>query len=153
SPVFGPTFGTIYDLSAVLILALAGASAVLGIRDLVPGFLARFGMQLEWARKIGVILHLFNGIILLVTLYFKASVDYQQGAYATSVLALLTGAAAAAFLDVRARWRDSLARHVVAFPFLVAFVFFLTMTGLTIFGNRSGMGIALAFIGVTLVTS
>ena len=72
SPLFGPAFGTLYDVSTVLILCLAGASVTISLRDLVPGYLTRFGMQMEWARKIGVILHLFNLVILVVIVVFKA---------------------------------------------------------------------------------
>ena len=45
--LFGSTFGTIYDLSTVFILCLAGASATVSLKDMVPEFLSRFGMQLD----------------------------------------------------------------------------------------------------------
>jgi hypothetical protein len=35
-PLFGREFGTLYDVSAVLILCLAGASVTIGLRNLVP---------------------------------------------------------------------------------------------------------------------
>lgn len=152
SPLFGQVFGTLYDLSAVLILCFAGASAVLGIRELVPGFLARFGMQLEWARKVGVIVHLFNVVILVVTLLFKADVSHQQGAYATSVLVLLTSAAMAASIDVLARWRNWFG-VTMAVPFLLLGLFFLSVTLHMIVVNAAGLAFAFAFISVTMLTS
>jgi hypothetical protein len=116
NPLFGPVFGGVYDLSAVAIRCLAGASATIGLRDLVPGFLARFGMELQWAHKVGVILHLFNVAILVVTIAFQASVTDQQWAYASSVLALLLTAALATLLDLRKRWLGSGWRLFVVAP-------------------------------------
>jgi hypothetical protein len=152
NPLFGLWFGTLYDVSTGLILCLAGASATIGIKDLVPHFLARFGMQLQWAHKIGVILFLFNVVILVVTLFFQASVSAQQWAYATSVLVLLTSASMAAVLDVRARLRGSPLRLPALLPFLLIGVFFLTMAVLIVVKNPSGLAIALAFVFLVLVT-
>src|SRR5206468_2976621 len=46
NPLFGLAFGTAYDLSAVAVLCLAGASVSIGLRDLVPPYLHRLGMEL-----------------------------------------------------------------------------------------------------------
>jgi hypothetical protein len=153
SPLFGPVFGTVYDVSAVLILCLAGASVTIGLRDLVPQYLARYGMQLRWAQKIGVILHLFNVAILVIILVFHASVSAQQWAYGASVLVLLTGASLAALLDLRRRWEGSVWRGVVAAPFLVFCALFVVLVGLTFLQNRSGLYIPLVFILVILGTA
>jgi hypothetical protein len=153
NPVFGPWFGTLYDLSTVLILLLAGASATVSLRDVVPHYLARFGMQLQWAYQVGVILHLFNLIILLVTFVFKASVSSQQWAYASSVLTLLTSASLAAVLDVRHRCRSSWLWPLAVAPFGLIFIVFLSMAGMTIYLNRSGLMIALGFVVCVLVTA
>jgi hypothetical protein len=151
--VFGPEFGTLYDVSAVLILSLAGASVTIGLRNLVPQYLSRYGMQLEWARKVGVILHLFNVVILLVTVAFRASVSHQQWAYATSVLVLLLSASLAAGLDLGARWRGSWARPAVLVPFALIFGFFVVMAGLSVWQNVSGLAIALLFVATVLATA
>jgi hypothetical protein len=151
--IFGPALGTLYDVSAVLILCLAGASVTIGLRDLVPLYLSRYGMQLEWARKVGVILHLFNVVILVVTVAFRASVSHQQWAYATSVLVLLLSASLAAGLDLSARWRGSWGRPVVLLPFALIFGFFVLMAGLTVRQNVSGLAIALAFVATVLATA
>jgi hypothetical protein len=154
-PLFeGHWFGLAYDVSAVLILSLAGASATVAFRDLTPHFLSRFGMQLGWAHKVGVIQHLFNVVILVVTFYFKASVAEEQDAYASSVLVLLAGAAAAAVLDLGSRWRGSWFRLPVLAPFAVIFLVFLVMIGsLLLQGHLSGLAIALLFVLVVLATA
>jgi hypothetical protein len=153
SPLFGPWFGTLYDLSATLILCLAGASATISLRDVVPTFLARFGMQLAWAHKVGVVLHLFNVAILVVTVAFRASVSAQQWAYASSVLVLLLSAALAAALDLWARWRGSLWKPVVVAPFLLITGFFLAMVGVLLVRHASGLAIALLFVAIVMVTA
>jgi hypothetical protein len=152
NPLFGPWFGTLYDLSTVLILCLAGASVTISLRDLVPHYLTRYGMQLEWARKVGMMLHLFNVVILLVVLVFRASVSAQQWAYATSVLVLLTGAAVAVVLDLRQRWRRSRWLPVLVTPFALIGTFFLGMAVLTAGINPSGLVIALGFVLTVLAT-
>jgi hypothetical protein len=153
SPLFGPAFGTLYDLSTVLILCLAGASVTIGLRDLVPHYLARFGMQLHWAQKVGVILHLFNVIILAVTIVFRASIAHQQWAYAASVLVLMTGAGLAALLDLRRRWQDSLWMWPITAPFFLICLVFLGLVALTLLQSRTGLYIPALFILVLLGTA
>ncbi|HVC94349.1 MAG TPA: hypothetical protein VND64_11700 [Pirellulales bacterium] len=153
SGLFGDAFGSLYDAVAVVVLCLAGASGMIALRDLVPQFLHRMGMEMDWALRFGVMMHLFNAIILVVTVVFHASVSDQQGAYATSVLALLTGTAFAALLDLGRRWRGSKLRPVVVAPFGLIFGFFLAMLLLSIVVHRSGLVIALSFVATVLFSS
>jgi hypothetical protein len=151
--LFGDWFGTLYDLSTVLILSLAGASVMISLKTLVPQYLHKTGMELDWANRVGVTMHLSNAIIMIVTMVFRASVSAQQWAYATSVLVLLAGAAIAALADLRKRWQGTRFRAIVLAPFTVICAFFLGMACLTIFVNRSGLVIASVFVVALLVTS
>ena len=153
NPWAGRGLGTIYDCCAVLVLCLAGASSIIALRDLVPASLHRAGMELDWAYRHGIMLHLFNAIILIVTVFFHASVGDQQWAYAASVLALLAGAALAALADVSRRWKASRWRPVVAAPTAFSCAFFSTMLLLAVYYRRSGAVIAVCFVVAILISS
>jgi hypothetical protein len=100
----GTTFGTVYDISTIVILWFAGASAMAGLLHLVPRYLPRFGMAPRWvAFRRPLVLTLFF-ITIVVTLAFNASVEGQGAAYATGVLVLILSAAVAVTL---ALWREA----------------------------------------------
>jgi hypothetical protein len=99
----GPGFGTIYDVSTILILGLAGASAMAGLLHLIPRYLPRFGMAPRWATLSRPLVLVLFTIDVIVTLVFGAGVEAQSGAYATGVLVLILSAAFAATL---ALWRE-----------------------------------------------
>lgn len=153
SPRLGEPFGDLFDLSTVLILGLAGASVTIGLQNLLPHYLNRLGMETSWAGKVGVILHVLNLVVLLVTVVFHASPSSQQWAYATSVLVLLAGAALAAAKDLGRSAAPGFARLLLVALACGAAGFFLTMTGLTVLINHSGLTIALAFVVAILVSS
>ena len=68
---FGPVFGTLYDLSTVTILWFAGASALVGLINLVPQFLPRYGMAPDWARATRPLVVIFISITFLVTVLLR----------------------------------------------------------------------------------
>ena len=153
SPLFGENFGDVFDLSTALVLCLAGISVTLGLKNLLPHYLHRLGMEVGWAGKVGAILHLLNAIILIVTVVFRASPSSQQWAYATSVLVLLGGAAIAAARDLLQPGMRTFGRALGGGLAALGAGFFFSLTGLTVLINHSGITIALAFVASIVVSS
>ncbi len=142
----GSLFGTIYDLSTVAILWFAGASAMVGLLNLVPRYLPRYGMAPEWAKANRPLVVIFTLITFLVTLLFHADVTSQGGAYATGVLVLMGSAALAVTLDARRRrreWRG----------YLLLTIVFAYTTLTNIVEQPEGIKIASIFILIIIVTS
>ncbi len=153
NPLFGPVFGAVYDLSAVLILFLAGASVTIGLRDLLPQYLTRYGMEMHWARNVGLLLHAFNAIVLVVVIAFHASVSHQQGAYAVSVLVLMTGAALAVFVDLRAKKKPSFLQSLALVPCAAIGLVFLFLAIWVGVETPIGSVIALLIVAALLVSA
>jgi hypothetical protein len=152
-PFFGATFGTIYDISTIVILWFAGASAMVGLLNLVPQYLPKYGMAPEWARAVKPLVLLFTGVNLLVTWMFDANVDAQGGAYATGVLVLITSACVATVLDI---WqhREGPWYRRLSWPFaLITAVFVYTTVVNEVEKGFRGLLISLFFIFTILVTS
>ncbi|HMF99521.1 MAG TPA: hypothetical protein VKE96_34715 [Vicinamibacterales bacterium] len=105
----GAAFGSVYDFSTILILGLAGASAMAGLLQLIPRFLPRFGMAPRWVSLTRPLVLLILGIAMVITWVFQADVEAQSGAYATGVLVLILSAAFAATLALRRERRRLLA--------------------------------------------
>lgn len=96
--MLGSGFGTVYDISTILILWFAGASAMAGLLNLIPRYLPRFGMAPRWVAYSRPLILTLLATDVLVTLIFRADVEAQGGAYATGVLVLMLSAGVAAAL-------------------------------------------------------
>ena len=156
-PLFGRVFGTAYDVSTILILWFAGASAMAGLLNMVPRYLPRYGMAPEWAAAYRPLVVVFTMINLLVTWAFRADVSAQGGAYATGVLVLMTSAAIATLVDVGHRQPTDrggvlLRRGSLAYFFVVCLVFIYT-TIANMIERPDGIIIASIFIGCVLAIS
>jgi hypothetical protein len=154
--LLGNAFGSVFDLSTIVILWFAGASAMAGLINIVPRYLPRFGMAPRWiSYRRPMVLALFV-IDLLVTLAFHASVEAQGGAYATGVLVLILSAAVAAAI---AFWREFQAerRHLERFGlslclWVVSLVFVYTL-GANVVERPDGVIISTIFILAVLLLS
>ena len=142
----GNVFGTIYDLSTVLILWFAGASAMAGLLNIVPRYLPRYGMAPNWTRATRPLVVVFTVVAFIVTIIFKADVNAQGGAYATGVLVLMTSAAIAVTL---AAWEEGAIRYAFL---LIALIFFYT-TVVNIIERPEGIKIASIFIFAIILVS
>jgi hypothetical protein len=144
----GEGFGTAYDLSTILILWFAGASAMAGLLNIVPRYLPRYGMAPDWARAVRPLVLVYTAIAFAITMLFKADVEAQGGAYATGVLVLMSSAAIAVTLSV---WRRGWKRGVWAFGAITCV--FLYTTVVNVIERPEGIKIASFFIGSIILTS
>jgi hypothetical protein len=143
----GRGFGTVYDVSTILILGLAGASAMAGLLHLIPRYLPRFGMAPRWAALSRPLVLVLFAIDVVITLIFGASVEAQSGAYATGVLVLILSAAFAATL---ALWRER-RRGLAFYTGLLCLVFAYTLVD-NCLGRPDGLIIGAVFTVLLMLT-
>jgi hypothetical protein len=154
-PAFGLGFGTLYDLSTVAILALAGLSFAMTIASWIPPYLARLGMEFRWSVRLGGLVWLFLGLKFALTAYFGADVDAHRAAYLTGVLAVFTFAALAASVDVWQKRRRLGWHKPFRVPplFLLAVLVFAGSLLWVVTERPAGAAIAAAFVGLVLIVS
>jgi hypothetical protein len=145
---FGDLFGTIYDVSTILILWFAGASAMAGLLNIVPRYLPRYGMAPDWTRATRPLVIVYTLICFGITALFRADIDLQAGPYATGVLAVITSASVAVFLDEKRK--KAIGASIWFGAVMLIFVYaFLN----TIFENPSGLKMAAAFFLAIVIVS
>jgi hypothetical protein len=144
----GNVFGSLYDVSTILILWFAGASAMAGLLNIVPRYLPRYGMAPDWTRAMRPLVVVFTIIAFAITLIFKADVNAQGGAYATGVLVLMSSAAIAVTVSALRRGQ----RVWGAAGALIALVFAYT-TIVNVVERPDGIKIAGFFIALIILVS
>lgn len=143
----GEAFGTVYDVSTILILWFAGASAMAGLLNIVPRYLPRYGMAPNWARATRPLVIVFAIICFTITVIFNADVEAQGGAYATGVLVLMSSAAIAVTIS---SWRRE---QAAKWAFLVISLVFAYTTITNVIERPDGIKIATIFIAGIVLAS
>jgi hypothetical protein len=144
----GGAFGTAYDVSTILILWFAGASAMAGMLNLIPRYLPRYGMSPEWAGAVRPLVLVLTAAAFLITWIFDADVTAQGGAYATGVLVLMTSAAVAVTL---AAHRAGQRRLTAAFSLIVLVLAYTTLDNVR--QRPDGVKIGTCFIVAIVLVS
>ena len=152
--MLGNVFGSIYDLSTILVLWFAGASAMTGLLALIPRYLPRFGMAPRWVAYRRPLVLLLLAIDIVITLIFRANVEAQGSAYATGVLVLMFSAAVAVALALSRESALKGAKRVLlsGYFWIVTAVFAYTLVA-NVIERPSGVIIAATFILLLVLTS
>ena len=145
---FGDGFGTIYDISTVLILWFAGASAMAGLINIVPRYLPAYGMAPEWSRAVRPVVLVYTAISILITIGFQADVNAQAGAYATGILAMMVSASFAVLISTI---RQRRAMPIVGFSILTLVLAYALVAN--IIEKPDGIAISALFIlGIVVIS-
>ena len=146
--LLGEVFGTAYDISSILILWFAGASAMAGLINIVPRYLPSYGMAPEWGRAVRPVVIVYTIICIIITIIFKADVNAQAGAYATGILAMMVSGS---FAVTASAWRRRQRRAAIGFTVLTLILLYALVEN--VIEKPDGITISAGFIlGIVVIS-